>query len=232
LLEWCLDMSEVFVHPDDGPHFKELHADNGETVLCFGDDGQCAISVEIADVYNPEERKVLTDAAHRTLIAVDKLMHSQSAKVLAGLRVQIGEGLAAGGGEAKVAENKVVLNGRGMLMSLAQMREVVDEYQPEELRGGRIPEDEPGGALDYTLGHEIGHIVARHIDANKPSHPGLAVHSPTAYGRVPDEWHQTKDNEAFCDGFSHMAWGMDGVDDTVRAAVEQTVDGRIAELSA
>lgn len=221
-------MAEVLDRQEHPAHFSEYHADNGDTLICMGDNNQCSISVEIASGYNAEQVAILTTASRETLAAIDKLLEGRSTKAFAGMRVRIGEGLTEGGGEAKVSENEVLLSGTGMLMSLAQMREVVDEYDPGDLRGGAIPEDEPGGALKYTLAHEIMHVAAGHVNANDPTHPGLSAESPTRYGREPDKWHDSKDNEALCDGFAHMVWQMP-VTETMRLAVMQTISERTAE---
>lgn len=223
-------MTEVLNKQEHPVHFSEHHADNGDVLICMGDDSQCSVSVEIANGYDVEQVAVLTTASRETLTAIDKLLEGRSTKAFAGLRIKIGEGLTEGGGEAKVPENEVVLSGAKMLMTLAQMREVVDEYDPGDLRGGVIPDDEPGGALKYTLAHEIMHVAAGHVDANDPTHPGLSVESPTKYGREPDKWHDSKDNEALCDGFAHMVWQIP-VTDVMRAAVTQTINERTADVS-
>lgn len=209
-------------------HFSEYHADNGDILICMGDSDQCSVSVEIANGYNAEQVAVLAAASRETLVAVDKLLDGRSGRIFAGLRIKIGEGLTAGGGEAKVPENEVLLSGGRMLMSIAQMRELVEEYDENDLKGGIIPESEPGGALKYTLSHELMHIVARHINSNKPTYPGLSKESPTRYGREPDKWHESKDNEALCDGFSHMVWQMP-VTDGMHAAVKQIINERVSE---
>lgn len=187
------------------------------------------IEVEIADEYTQKEIQQLTNATKEALTTVDDFLNGQTSSVFNGLRIRIGENVAAGGGEAISDENTVALNGRVMLLSLSQMREVAG-YHSEELDGGTINDETIGGALQYTLVHEMGHILDELTESGRKKHRVAAVESPTEYGREPDEWNSEKDHEAFAEGFAHMVYRMP-VTDTLSEAVRKTIEAKLAEAN-
>lgn len=185
------------------------------------------IEVEIADEYTQEEIQQLTNATKEALTTVDEFLNGKTSVVFNGLSIRIGENVAAGGGEAISDENTVALNGRAMLLSLSQMREVAG-YRSEELAGGTIADETIGGALRYTLVHEMGHILDELTELGKKKHRVAAAESPTEYGREPDEWNSEKDHEAFAEGFAHMIYKMP-VSEIMKLAVQDTIEARLAQ---
>lgn len=185
------------------------------------------IGVEIAEVYTEEEINQLTLAIKESLSAVDDFLSGKTSTVFKGLRIRVGEGVAAGGGEALPDQNMIVLNGRAMLLSLSEMRQAAG-YESNELRGSIIPEDLVGGALRYTLVHEMGHILDESTDYGDKRHRVDASESPTKYGMLPDRWNNEKDHEAFAEGFAHMVYKMP-VSDTLADVIQKTIEARIIE---
>lgn len=190
---------------------------------------QFGVSIEISDDYNDEERQQLTIATTEALKAVDEHLNGETERIFSGLTIEIGENVAQGGGEAISDKNLITLNGRPMLMSIAEMRGIAG-YHTEELRGGSLDEDEKGGALKYTLVHEMGHILDELTETGDKMHRVAATESPTKYGREADEWNTEKDHEAFAEGFAHMVYGMP-VSETLAKAIDETIKAKVAEVS-
>lgn len=191
-------------------------------------DSILSINIEISKDYSDSEKHQLIESTNQALIMIDEFMGGHAAKVFKGLSINIGEGLAPGGGEALSAENKVNLNGRAMLMSLAEMRTKVPDYSESELRGSTIEENEPGGALKYTLVHEMGHILDELTKEGNVRHRIPASESPTRYGREPDEWNSEKDHEAFAEGFAGAVWGM-RISEALRKVIHETIMLKMAQ---
>jgi len=185
------------------------------------------VAIELSDEYDDTESRQLRDATRRALEAVDDFLDGETRNIFSGLTVKIGEGVASGGGEAISGKNMITLNGRPMLMSIAQMRGVAG-YHADELVGGSIDEDERGGALRYTLVHEMGHILDELTHAGDKMHRVAAVESPTKYGREADKWNTEKDHEAFAEGFAHMVYGMP-VSDVLARAINETIAAKLTE---
>ncbi len=188
------------------------------------------VGIEISEEYNDEERRQLTDVTKEALTTVNEYLHGKTEDIFIGLTIKIGENVAQGGGEALSDKNMITLNGRLMLMSISEMRHKVPDYSHEELRGSTIDEDEPGGALKYTLAHEMGHILDELTESGNKMHRVAATESPTKYGREPDQWNTEKDHEAFAEGFAHMVYGMP-VSETLAQAVRQTIEAKLLEVS-
>lgn len=63
------------------------------------------------------------------------------------------------------------------------------------------------GALEYTLTHEIGHILDGQTKSGDPYHHVSAAESPTWYGKDADEWNDDdKDHEAFAEQHKAMLY--------------------------
>ena len=187
------------------------------------------LEVEISDIYKANEQKQLIDSTRDALMAVDRFLGGNAKDIFKGLRIRIGEKVAAGGAEAKSEQNLITLNGRAMLMSLSNMREITD-YDQSELTGSPIDMDAAGGALRYTLVHEMGHILDELTESGPKKHRVAAAESPTKYGREPDEWNSEKDHEAFAEGFAHMVYGMP-VSEALAQAVRATIRAKLGEVN-
>lgn len=190
---------------------------------------QFGVSIEISDEYDDEERRQFTSTIKEALIAVDEHLNGKAKDIFSGLTIEIGENVAQGGGETISGKNLITLNGRPMLMSIAEMRGAAG-YHTKELKGGSLDEDAKGGALKYTLVHEMGHILDELTETGNKMHRVEATESPTKYGREADEWNTEKDHEAFAEGFAHMVYGM-SVSKTLSEAVRNTVELRLKELT-
>lgn len=186
------------------------------------------VQVKIAEGYSTDEERHLSEAVAKTLAAVDTFTSGQSSKIFDGLQIVIGEDVD-GGGLALPEENKVLLNGRKMLLSVAEMREVSGAYDPSDLNV--FPDvHRPAGAMEYNLAHEMGHILDGQTQSGTPYHRVSAVESPTRYGREFDRFNsENKDHEAFADGFAHMVYGMP-VSEAMEAAVKRTISDRILAI--
>lgn len=203
-------------------YFPTEAVDDNEKELTFG------IEIEIADEYDDEERQQLSDATKDALTAVNEHLGGKAEDIFSGLTIKIGENIAQGGGEAISNENLITLNGRPMLMSIAEMRGVAG-YDTEELTGSSLDEDARGGALQYTLVHEMGHILDELTETGDKMHRVAAAESPTKYGREADEWNTEKDHEAFAEGFAHMVYDMP-VSETLKRAIDETIIAKLAEI--
>lgn len=207
-------MSKYF--PDEAIH-------DNEKELAFG------VGIEISEEYDDEERQQLTDTAKEALVKVDEYLDGKTEDIFSGLTIRIGENVTKGGGEAISDKNMIKLNGRPMLMSLSEMRHKVPDYGHEELRGSTIDEDEVGGALRYTLVHEMGHILDELTETGDKRHRVASSESPTIYGREPDQYNSEKDHEAFAEGFAHVVYGMP-VSGALAEAIQETVRLKLAEI--
>ena len=154
---------------------------------------------------SPEERAILEKALERGLAKLDAFFDGKFSETFAGLHLHVGDGLTKSGAEAFPEENKIVFDRTKMMMS------------PEEAA-------KPGSCLEYTLIHEVGHLVDEQSPGNK-RHRVQATESPTKYGRVPDEYHDEKDHEAFAEGFTYMVYGKP-VSRIMETAVRETVAAR------
>lgn len=201
---------------------------NGETVENLEEESDFGIAIELSDEYDDTERKQLTDATKQALEAVDIFLDGETKNVFSGLTIKIGEGVASGGGEAIADKNMITLNGRPMLMSVSEMREKAG-YMAEELTGSTIDENEPGGALKYTLVHEMGHIIDELTESGDKMHRVPSSESPTVYGREPDQYNTEKDHEAFAEGFAHMVYGMP-VSEALEKSIQETIQLKLAEI--
>lgn len=187
------------------------------------------VTLEIANGYSDDERLRLEAATQETLRRVDAFLEGKASVVFEGLTIRISEDVD-GGGEAISSENLVVLNGKRMLMSLAEMREKVPDYSDEELVGSDIDDNEVGGALRYVLVHEMGHILDELTESGNKMHRVAAAESPTNYGREADKHNSEKDHEAFAEGFAHMVYGMP-VTDVLAQAIANTIGAKLAEAT-
>lgn len=222
-------MTEKQKYQDYPKNFEVKH-DNGETIICHSSSENCQILTEVMPGYSPEEKKLIIDTSIATLQAVDKYCQGLSADIFSGLHVVIGEDLAGGGGEAIVEENRIVLNGRKMLISLNDMRRVSGSYSENELVDFPDP-DSPASALQYTLVHEVGHILDWYTESGQPYHRIPAEESPTSYGRTTDQWHtDSKDHEAFAEGFAHAVYGVP-ISEAMAGVVKRTVEARAREVA-
>ncbi|MFY9228191.1 MAG: hypothetical protein WAO28_02590 [Candidatus Microsaccharimonas sp.] len=223
-------MIEVLKSSEHPAHF-ETHHENGETIICVSSSGECKILVEITPGYTAEEEMLITQSTENALQAIDRLLGGKSGDIFAGLHIKIGEDITEGGGKAIAEENTVLLNGRKMLLSIDEMREISGAYDDAEL-AGFADTQRPGGTLEYTLTHEMGHILDGQTEAGDQYHRVSAAESPTRYGRDADEWNDdNKDHEAFAEGFAHLAYGMP-VSSSLEASVRDTIQSRLAEVSA
>jgi hypothetical protein len=234
-------MTEILTQPNDVAHFQEHHQDDGKTAVCMGEhEGECSVATEVRGDYSEEERQQLITSVEQSLRAIDEFTGGEASKLFAGLHIVVGqdftdmknndgkqiEGLR--GGEAVSRENRVLLNGRDLLMSFAKLRETVPDGYADVGQSDALDESAPGSALQYVLVHEIGHILDELTKAGDPMHRVPASESPTKYGREPDEHSSEKDHEAFAEGFAHMVWGMP-VSDAMKTAVEETLTARRIE---
>lgn len=223
-------MTETLNRPEHPEHFSEVHHENGEALMCMGSNGECRVLVEVMPGYSPEEEQQLIASTTGALQAIDQFTGGKAADIFTGLHIKIGEDVAEGGAKAIAEENQVLLNGRKMLLSVAEMRQVSGAYSDEELAG--FPDEQrPGGALEYTLVHEIGHVLDGQTKTGEAYHRVAASESPTKYGREADEWHgDNKDHEAFAEGFAHAFYGMP-ISETMEATVRETIDARLQEIT-
>ena len=223
-------MTETLNRPEHPEHFSEVHHENGEALMCMSSGGECRVLVEVMPGYSPEEEQQLIDSTTGALQAIDQYTGGKAADIFTGLHIKIGEDVAEGGAKAVAKENAVLLNGRKMLLSVAEMRQVSGAYSDEELAG--FPDEQrPGGALEYTLVHEIGHVLDGQTKTGEAYHRVAASESPTKYGRETDEWHaDNKDHEAFAEGFAHAVYGMP-ISETMEATVRETIDARLQEIT-
>ncbi|MEX0748745.1 MAG: hypothetical protein WD467_03495 [Candidatus Saccharimonadales bacterium] len=224
-------MSETNSRHQSAQHFELHHEDNGEAIVCMSHDNECSVLAQIAAEYSDVEEEFLATSVEQALSAIDNYMEGRASEVFQGLHIVLGEDLTSGGAEALPAENRVLLNGRKLSMSIADMRNTLDSYSDDELTGGSIDEHDPSGALQYTLVHEMGHILDERTLTGESRHRVDAGESPTAYGRVPDEWHDEKDHEAFAEGFAHLVFGIP-VSSVLETAVAETIESRLDEVDA
>jgi hypothetical protein len=201
---------------------------SGETTESYEEEPNFGIAIELSDEYDDTESRHLADATKQALEAVDTFLDGETKNIFSGLTIKIGEGVASGGGEAIADKNTVALNGRPMLMSISEMREKAG-YEEEELTGGIIDENEPAGALQYTLVHEMGHIIDELTESGDKMHRVSSAESPTVYGREPDQYNTEKDHEAFAEGFAHLVYGMP-VSETLAKAIQETIQLKLAEI--
>ncbi len=222
-------MAETLNKLDHSEHF-DIHHENGEALVCMSNNGECRILVEVSAGYTPEEEQQLIKSTTDALDAVNKFTDGRAAEIFSGLHIRIGEDVTEGGAKAVAEENRVLLNGRKMLMSIAEMRRVSGAYGDEELND--FPDEHrPGGALEYTLVHEMAHVLDGQTKTGEAYHRVAASESPTIYGREFDKWNtNNKDHEAFAEGFAHAVWGMP-VSETMKTIVYETVDTRLQELA-
>lgn len=223
-------MTEVLNKPNEPEHF-ETHHENGEALVCLTSSGECRILVEVAESYTPDEEQQIITSTTSALEAIDQFTGGKAGDIFKGLHIKIGEDISSGGGKALAEDNTVLLNGRKMLLSVAEMREVSGAYDKDELSS--FPDEHrKGGALEYTLVHEIGHILDGQTQGGEAYHRIVASESPTKYGSEFDEWNdENKDHEAFAEGFAHLVWDMP-VSETMQATVRNTIDTRLQEASA
>lgn len=198
--------------------------------MCMSSGGECRVLVEVMAGYSPEEEQQLISSTTSVLEAIDRFTGGRAADIFTGLHIKIGEDVAEGGAKAIAEENQVLLNGRKMLLSVAEMKQVSGVYSDDELAG--FPDEhQPGGALEYTLVHEIGHILDGQTKTGEAYHRVTADESPTKYGREADQWHSdNKDHEAFAEGFAHAVYGMP-ISETMETTVRETIDARAQEIA-
>lgn len=222
-------MAETLNRPEYPEHF-DVHHENGEALMCMSSGGECRVLVEVMAGYSPKEEQQLIASTTGALEAIDRFTGGRAADIFTGLHIKIGEDVAEGGAKAVAEENQVLLNGRKMLLSIAEVKQVSGAYSDEELIG--FPnEHRPGGALEYTLVHEIGHILDGQTKTGEAYHRITADESPTKYGREADKWHShNKDHEAFAEGFAHTVYGMP-VSETMEATVRETIEARAQEIA-
>ena len=220
-------MTETHKKPAHPEHF-DVHHEDGEAVMCMSSDGECRVLVEIMPGYTPEEEQQLISSTTSALEAVDHFTGGRAVDIFTGLHIKLGEDETQSGG-AFPKENLVVLNGRKMLLSVAEMRTVSGSYNDEEL-ADFSDVNRPGGALEYTLVHEMGHILDGVGADGKHPFRVSPNESPTNYGRVPDKYHDEKYHEAFAEGFAHAVWGMP-ISETMETTVRETIDARAQEIA-
>lgn len=223
-------MTETLNKPEHSEHFSDVHHENGEALMCMSSGGECRVLVEVMPGYSQEEEQQLIASTTSALEAIDRFTGSRAADIFTGLHIKIGEDIAEGGAKAVAEENQVLLNGRKMLLSVAEMKQVSGTYSDGELAG--FPDEHrPGGALEYTLVHEIGHVLDGQTKTGEAYHRVSADESPTSYGREADEWHSdNKDHEAFAEGFAHAVYGMP-ISETMEATVRETINARAQEIA-
>ena len=220
-------MPETLNRPEHPEHFSDVHHENGEALMCMSSGGECKVLVEVMPGYSPEEEQQLIESTTRALEAVDQFTGGRAAEIFTGLHIKLGEDETESGG-ALPGENTIVLNGRKMLLSVAEMRRVSGSYDDEELAD--FPDvDRPGGAMEYTLVHEMGHILDGHgVDGKHPFRVS-PEESPTNYGRTPDKYHDEKYHESFAEGFAHAVWEMP-ISETMGEAVSEAVNARVQKI--
>jgi hypothetical protein len=223
-------MTETLTRPDHPEHF-DVHHENGGALMCMSSHGECRVLIEVMQGYSPEEEQQLIQSTTGALEAIDRFTGGRAADIFTGLHIKIGEDVADGGAKTIAEKNQVLLNGKKMLLSIAEMRKVSEAYSDDELAS--FPDEHrPGGALEYTLTHEIGHVLDGQTQTGEAYHRVIANESPTKYGREFDEWHGgNKDHEAFAEGFAHAVWDMP-VSETLEATVRNTVNTRLQEVTA
>ncbi len=222
-------MTETHTRPDHPEHF-DVHHENGEALMCMSSGGECRVLVEVMPGYTPEEEQQLIASTTSALEAIDHFTGGKAADIFTGMHIKIGEDVAEGGAKAVAEENQVLLNGRKMLLSIAEMRQVSGAYSDDELAS--FPDEHrPGGALEYSLVHEIGHVLDGRTETGEAYHRIDASESPTKYGREFDKWHDdNKDHEAFAEGFAHAVWDMP-VSEAMGNTVRDTVNARFQEIT-
>lgn len=217
-------MEEILSRLADPAHFEEYHQENSEIMLCTAKDGECRILAEIAADYSPEQQQQFVELVTASLEAIDRFVGGHAADIFAGLHIKVGENLVDGGAKAYAEENRVFLNGQKMLLSVIAMREVSGAYTDSELCD--FPGlDQPGGALRYTLVHELGHILDGQTKAGRPYHRIDPGESPTGYGRTDENG-----TEAFAEGFAHAVYDMQ-VSERMQEVVRATCDARLREVT-
>lgn len=222
-------MAETLNKSEHTEHF-DVHHENGEALMCMSSGGECRVTVEVVAGYSPEEEQRIITSTTSALEAINHFTGGRAADIFTGLHIKIGEDVTPGGAKAIAEKNRVLLNGRKMLLSVSEMKQVSGAYSDDELAG--FPDEHrPGGALEYTLVHEIGHVLDGQTKAGKAYHRVDASESPTKYGREFDDWHKTnKDHEAFAEGFAHLVYGMP-TSKTIETAVRETIDARAQEIT-
>ncbi|MDZ7786187.1 MAG: hypothetical protein U5L95_03640 [Candidatus Saccharibacteria bacterium] len=221
-------MSETLRKTENPEHF-DVHHENGEALMCMSSEGECRVLVEIMSGYTPEEQQQLTGSTTGALEAIDRFTDGKAADIFTGLHIKIGEDVTEGGAKTIAEENQVLLSGRKMLLSIDEMRHVSGAYGSEELTD--FPDaHRPGGALEYTLVHEIGHVLDGQTQAGEPYHRVSAKESPTKYGRESDEWHDNKSHETFAEGFAHAVYDMP-ISEPLETAVRDTINTRLQEVT-
>jgi len=199
--------------------------------MCMNSGGVCCISVEVMAGYSEEQQANIIAATTNALKAIDEFTKGRATDVFGGLSIVVGEDIVDGGGRAVAEENKVLLNGTNMLLSLAQMRELSGAYGSDELLD--FPDqDKVGGALEYTLVHEMAHVLDGVTKSGHAYKRIAANESPTRYGSRYDEWNaDNKGHEAFAEGFAHAVYSMP-ISPSMRIAIETTVNARLQEVEA
>lgn len=222
-------MNEALNKLEYPENFDVQHKD-GEAFMCMSSGDECRILVEIVADYSPEEEQQLIASTASALEAIDRFTDGKATDIFTGLYIKIGENVVEGGAKAVAEENQVILNGRKMLLSVAEMKQVSGAYSDEELVN--FPDEhQPGGALEYTLVHEIGHILDGQTKTGEAYHRVTADESPTKYGREVDKWHSdNKDHEAFAEGFAHAVYGMP-ITEVMQSAVRKAIDDRLQEMA-
>ncbi len=222
-------MTEILTRPDQPEHF-EVHHENGEALMCLSSGGDCRVLVEVMSGYTPEEEQQLIQSTTGALEAINRFTDGKAGDIFAGLHIKIGEDDTDGGAEAITEENKILLNGRKMLLSIAEIRQASGAYGNDELVN--FPDEQrSGGALEYTLAREMGHILDAQTKTGKAYHRVANSESPTKYGREFDRWNNdNKDHEAFGEGFAHLVWGMP-VSQEMETSVGGTINARLQEIT-
>lgn len=216
-------MAEILNKTGHQEHF-DIHHENGEALVCMSSGGECRVLVEVMAGYSTEEEQQLITSTTGALEAIDRFTDGIAADIFTGLHIKIGEDVTEGGAKAVTEENKVLLNGSKMLLSVAEMKQVSGAYRDEELV--EFPDDNrPGGALEYILVHEMGHILDGVSEDGAHPFRVSPAESPTTYGSAPDKYHEVKFHEAFAEGFAHMVWGM-SVSETMKVAVQEAINER------
>lgn len=222
-------MTEALNRPEYPEHF-DVHHKNGETLMCMTSGSKCKVLVEIMAGYSIEEEQQLIASTTNALQAINQFTNGKATDIFADLRIKIGENMTEGGAKAIAEENQVLLNGRKMLLSVAEMKQASGACNDKELVNFRN-KHQPGGALEYTLVHEIGHILDGQTKTGEAYHRIAASESPTKYGRETDDWHgDSKDHEAFAEGFAHAVYDM-SISKAMKIAVRKTIDARTQEVA-
>lgn len=220
-------MSEAII-PKSHPHFETHHQGKGKEIICMQNGGKCSILVEVDG--NEEEQALFTATTGKALSLLDNFFGGKFAGTFRGLHIKIGDGLVNGGAEAKSAENRIVADKQKMQTSLKDEEQLLAKYFDPGDRTRVMSEKEaaqPASAWVYELIHEVGHLLDEQT-AGPARKRVAASESPTKYGREPDDWHATKEHEAFAEGFTHMVFGAP-VSPAMRKAVEKTLVIRLAQ---